>query len=344
MAMRKRNVLSTAAVLGAALTIALTGTAYASTTATVATPGTTSWSNPGGGALLKTDAHCSSGLASGGGVNVTGSGTQQQIDGIHVMETEPSTDGTNPVTSTSTDAAYWLGYGATGGQGGGNYTVQPFAVCFSNATINHTQFVVSSVSGPSGSDVMKSATAPCPTNTILLGGGGQSKLASNKSVHLIASYPSDSSGNAAGNGSTNPTSWTAVALNGNMGTTGDTTTAYAVCSGSGINVSGITVTVKHTHVSGPNTQSTQATTTSSTCGTSGTMISGGASISGGDPTTGTFTIPGSQGDHLDGDFPSDSSGNVASNGSSTANWTAIGHAGGQTSTGNGTDVWGLCTA
>jgi hypothetical protein len=72
------------------------------------------------------------------------------------------------------------------------------------------------------------------------------------------------------------------------------------------------------------------------------LISGGASISGGDPTTGTFTKPGSQGDHLDGDYASDSSGNTASNGSSTAYWTAIGHAGGTSSTGNETDVWGLC--
>jgi hypothetical protein len=342
MPMRKRNALVTAAVCGAALTIALPGVAYASTTATVATPGTTSWSNPGSGALLKTDAHCTIGLVSGGGVSVTGSGTQQQIDGVHVMETEPSTDGTNPAGNGATDPAYWLGYGATGGQGGGNYTVQPFAVCFTNATVNHTQVVVSSVSGPTSSGGMTSTTATCPANTRLLGGGGQSKLASNLSVKLIASYPSNSSGSAAAGGTTNPTSWTAVALNGGMSGTGNTTTAYAVCSGSGINVSGITVTVEHTHVSGPNAASSTATATSSTCGTAGTMISGGASVSGGDPTTGTFTAPGSQGDHLDGDYPSNSSGTPASNGSATANWTAIGHAGGMSSTSNGTDAWGLC--
>jgi hypothetical protein len=342
MAMRKRNVLFTAAVLGAALTIALTGTAYASTTATVATPGTTSWSNPGSGALLKTDAQCSSGLVSGAGVNVTGSGTQQQIDGIHAMEIEPSTDGTNPAGSGATDPTYALGYGATGGQGGGSYTVQPFAVCFSNATINHTQVVVTSVNGPTGMNAMQSATATCPMNTILLGGGGQSKLASNLSVHLIADFPSSNSGAAAADGTTNPTSWTAYALNGGMSGTGNTITAYAICSGSGINVSGITVTVKHTHVSGPNTASSTATATTSGCGTAGTLISGAASVSGGDPTTGTFTKPGSQGDHLDGDYPSNSSGTPASNGSATANWTAIGHAGGMSSTGNGTDVWGMC--
>lgn len=338
----RRHIIATATVVGAALALALPTVAYASTTATVVTPGTTSWSNPGAGVLLKTDAHCSSGLVSGGGVQVTGSGTQQQIDGIHVMETEPSTNGTSAAGNGATDPTYWLGYGATGGQGGGNYTVQPFAICFTNTTINHTQVVVNSTSGPTSSGGMTSVTATCPSNTLLLGGGTQSTLASNKSVKPIASYPSDSSGNAAAGGTTDPTSWTAVALNGGMSGTGNTTAAFAVCSGSGISVSGITVTVEHTHVTGPGTASGTATATSSTCGRSGTMISGGASISGGDPTTGTFTAPGSQGDHLDGDYPSDSSGNPTGNGSATTNWSATGHAGGASSPTTSTDAWGLC--
>ncbi len=95
---------------------------------------------------------------------------------------------------------------------------------------------------------MASVTATCPANTRLLGGGAQSTLASNESVKAIASYPSDSSGSATADGGTNPTSWTAVALNGGMSGTGNTTAAFAVCSGSGINVSGITVTVAHPRV------------------------------------------------------------------------------------------------
>lgn len=340
--MRKRYALTAAAAAGAALALALPAIADASTTATAATPGTTSWSAPGSGALLQTAAHCSSGLASGGGTNVTGSGTQQQIDGIHIQGALPSADGTNPSGNGGTDPAYWLGWGATGGQGGGSYTVQPWAICFSNTTINHTQVVVNTVNQPTATGAMASVTASCPSGTRLLGGGGLSQLASNLSVHLIGSYPSDSSGSAAAGNSTNPTSWTAVALNGGMSGTGNSTTAYAICSGSGIDVSGITVTVEHAHVSGPNTASTTAKATTSGCGTSGTMISGGASISGGDPTTGTFTAPGSQGDHLDGDYPSDTSGNALANGSATSAWSAVGHAGGQTSTSNGTDAWGLC--
>jgi hypothetical protein len=339
--MRKRNI-AKAAVIGAALALAVPGIAYASTTATVTTPGTTSSTNPGPGALLKTNAHCASGLVSGGGVQVTGTGTTMQVDGIHIMETEPSTNGTAAASNGATDPAYWLGYGGTGGQGGGNYTVQPFGVCFTNTTINHTQVVATSVSGPTTSGGMTSTTATCPANTRLLGGGAQSTLASNESVKDIASYPSDSSGNAAANASTNPTSWTAVALNGGMSGTGNTTGAFALCSGSGITVTGITVTVKHTHVVGPTTASTTATATSSTCGTAGNLISGGASISGSDPTAGSFTAPGSSGDHLDGDYPSGATGTPTTNGSATTNWTAIGHTGGSASPNTDTDVWGLC--
>jgi hypothetical protein len=258
------------------------------------------------------------------------------------METEPSTNGTSAAGNGATDPTFWLGYGGTGGQGGGNYTVQPFGVCFTNTTINHTQVVLSSVSGPTTAGGMTSTTATCPANTRLLGGGAQSTLASNKSVKAIASYPSNSSGSAAANGSTNPTSWTAVALNGGMSGTGNTTAAFALCSGTGINVSGITVTVEHTNVVGPTTASSTATATTSTCGTSGNMISGGASISGSDPTTGSFTAPGSDGDHLDGDYPSGATGTATTNGSATTNWTAIGHTGGVASPNTDTDVWGLC--
>jgi hypothetical protein len=339
--MHRGNIVA-AAMVGAALALAIPGTAFASTTAAVTTPGTTSWTNPGPGALLKTDAQCSSGLVAGGGANVTGTGTTQQVDGIHVMETEPSTNGTTAAGTGATDPTYWLGYGATAGQGGGNYTVQPFGVCFTNTTINHTQVVAASTSGPTTSGAMTSTTATCPANTRLLAGGARSTLASNLSVKPIASYPSDSSGNAAAEASTNPTSWTAVALNGGMSGTGNTTGAYAVCSGTGITFSGITVTVRHTHVTGPTTASTAATATTGTCGAAGNMISGGASISGSDPTTGSFTAPGSQGDHLDGDYPSGATGTPTGNGSATTNWTAIGRSGGVASPNTDTDAWGLC--
>lgn len=342
--MRRRNVVK-AAVLGAALALVVPGFAAATTSATVATPGTTSWTSPGADQLLKptSAAHCSSGLISGGGVNVTGSGTAQQIDAIHVMETTPSNDGSHEEDGTHTDDPYWLGYGGTGNIGSGNYTVQPFGVCFTNSVINHTQMVVNSTSGPNSANATASVTATCPSGTRLLGGGAQSITASNGSVKVIGSFPSNSSGSAAADGSTNPTSWTAVALNGNQAVSGDDTTAYAVCSGSGIDVSGVTVTVKHTNVSGPTSADSSQQATSSDCGTDGNLISGGASISGGDPTASSFATPGSSGDHVNGDYPSsDSSGTPTSDGNSPSTWTAIGHTGGQSSSNTDTDVWGLC--
>lgn len=339
--MRKRNV-ARAAVLGAALALLAPGVADASTTATVATPGTTSWTNPGAGALLATAAHCAGGLVSGGGIQVTGSGTTAQVDAIHVLETEPSTDGTSAAGNGATDPAYWLGDGGTGGQGTGSYTVQPFGVCFANTTVNHTQVVVSSASGPTTSGGMTSVTATCPANTRLLGGGARSTLASNKSVKAIGSYPSDGSGNAVANGATNPMSWTAVALNGGMSGTGNTTAAYALCSGTGIDVTGVTVTVLHANVAGPATASSTVTATTGSCGTAGNLVSGGAAISGSDPTTGSFTAPGSSGDHLDGDYPSGSTGTPTGDGSATTNWSATGHSGGVASPTTETDVWGLC--
>jgi hypothetical protein len=338
--MRRRNVV-TAVVLGAALALAVPGIAYANTmtSVTVQTPGTSSWSAPGAGVLLKTNAKCATGaLISGGGVNVTDSSGND----IHVMETVPSTNGSSEASGGATDVAYWLGYGGTS-NGTSTYTVQPFAVCFTSTMIGHTQVVVHNTPGPTGSGGMTSTVATCPVNTRLLGGGAESTLASNKSVKAIASYPSDSSGKAAADGSTNPTSWTAVALNGGMSGTGNTTYAYAICSGTGINVSGVTVTVKHTHVSGPTSANSSQSATTSACSSGQNLISGGASISGSDPTgTGGFTAPGSQGDHLNGSYPSNSSGTPASNGSPTDRWTAVGHTGGMSSPTTFTDVWGLC--
>ncbi len=334
--MKKASLLGTVVVAVAVATV-VPGAAVASTAATVATPGTTSSVAPGPGVLIKTAAHCSSGDISAGGVKVTG-----PDNGIDIMETEPSTNGTSAATGGATDPTYWLGYGGTGGNGTGTYTVQPFGVCFTNATITHTQVVVSSTSGPTTAGGMTSTTAICPAGTRLLGGGARSTLASNRSVKVIGSYPSSSTGAAAADASTNPTSWTAVALNGGMSGTGNTTSAFAICSGNGIDVNGITVTVRHTNVAGPTSANSQATATTSACGVAGNLVSGGASISGSDPTTGSFTVPGSQGDHLDGDYPSGATGAPTGNTSATTNWTAIGHSGGMSSPSTDTDVWGLC--
>ena len=95
-----------------------------------------------------------------------------------------------------------------------------------------------------------------------------------------------------------------------------------------------TVTVKNAEVSGPTAASSGATATVS-CPANTVLVGGGAFISN------SFGIPASQGDHLTGDFPSDSSGNPVTSGSA-GSWTAASHTGGQSSSGTATDVWALC--
>ena len=65
--MRKKNIVR-ATVIGAVLALAIPGIAWASTTATAYTPGSTNFPSQVAGALMKTDAQCGSGNASGGGV------------------------------------------------------------------------------------------------------------------------------------------------------------------------------------------------------------------------------------------------------------------------------------
>lgn len=176
-----------------------------------------------------------------------------------------------------------------------------------------------------------------------IGGGAQSGLISNKSVKVISSAPSNSSGQPAADGSTNPTSWRAIARNSGMSGVSNTTTAYAVCSGAGIDVTAVTITVKHTNAAGPTAANTSQPATTAACGANTNLISGGASISGSDPTgVGGYTVSGSQGNHLNGSYPSNSGGTSTGNGSSTDRWTAIGATGGSASSGTNTDVRGLC--
>ncbi|HZS21130.1 MAG TPA: hypothetical protein VFA63_09085 [Pseudonocardiaceae bacterium] len=335
--MRRQNIVK-AAVVGAALALVIPGIAAASTSSVVRTPGSTPWNMPGAGQEKITDADCNTGeLASGGGVNVTGN------NDIHLLGNPPSANGTSPATSTDTNVTHWLGIAGTGGMGTGNYSVQPFVVCFSNSAITATHVVVASASGPAGtSGATASTTATCDTGR-LIGGGVRSQRADNKSVHEIASFPSDSSGAAASGGSTNPTSWTVWTENGGMGAPNpNTTTVYAIC---GTNSGTLpTVTVQHTHASSAFTSGTQQTTTGTGCGTGTTLVSGGAAISGSDPTSGSFTAPGSQGDHLIGDYPSTATGGLPTTGTTQQNWTAIGQTGGMGSSGAYTDAWALCMA
>ncbi|MFJ9817756.1 hypothetical protein ACIRU3_21325 [Streptomyces sp. NPDC101151] len=339
-------------VIGAALALAVPGVAYANTVGvTVKTPGatagpTTTFSE------ITTDASCTSGLISGGGINQA-IGTGMASNGNHINGTSPSPDGSTEYTGSTgvvgTDVTHWLGIGGSGGAVDAGFSSTPYAICLTSSLINHIQVVMNKLAGPTGSSTVGLVTATCPANTRLLGGGARTTPASTGSLKPIASFPTfnnaahDYGQKAAADGETNPDSWSTVGWNGGGGNSNNTTYAYAICSGNNINISGTTVKVRYSEVSGPTSATSGQTVTVGCGGNDGKLVSGGAAISGGSVTTTDFTGPGSQGDHLNGSYPSDSGGTPVSDGTTTAAyWTAFAHTGGVSSPSTSSDVWALC--
>ncbi|MFF4006224.1 hypothetical protein [Streptomyces sp. NPDC001717] len=338
-------------VLGAVLALAVPATAYANTVSvTVKTPGATS-GPASANSEISTHADCSSGLISGGGVNQA-IGTGSGVNGNHLNGTSPSSDGTTEYTGSTgvvgTDVTHWLGIGGSGGQVNASFSTTPYAMCFTSSLINHTQVVMNKANSPTTGATVGRVTATCPANTRLLGGGARTTPGNTGTLKTIASFPTfnDSAhgfgAKAAADGEENPDSWSAVGWD-NGTNSANYTYAYAICSGSGINVGGATVKVRSSEVSGPTTGSTGQTATVGCGQNDGKLIGGGAAVSGGNVTTTDFTGPGSGGDHLNGSFPSTSGGAAVGDGTTTAAyWTASAHTGGQSSPGTHTDAWALC--
>ncbi|MFE3765313.1 hypothetical protein ACFXPI_26545 [Streptomyces sp. NPDC059104] len=348
----RRPVAGKALIVAALLGLAVPGTAYANTAGvTVKTPGATS--GPAAAfSEISTDAACASGLVSGGGINQA-IGTGSSSNGNKINGTSPSPDGSTEYTGSTgvvgTDVTHWLGIGGSGGAVNASFSSTPYAMCFSSSLINHTQVVMNMLAGPTTGSTVGLVTATCPANTRLLGGGARITPAVVGSLKPIASFPTFNNSahgygqKAAADGETNPDSWSAVGWNGGGGNSDNTTYAYAICSGDNINVSGATVKVRHSEVSGPTAATTGRTVTVGCGGGDGKLIGGGAAISGGGVTTTNFTGPGSQGDHLNGSYPSDSGGNPVADGTTTASyWSATTHTGGVSSPSTYSDAWALC--
>jgi hypothetical protein len=281
--------------------------------------------------------HCTSGGSNedlaGGGARATSS-TTTNFNSLKLNGTAPSTDGSTVSSNGSTNPSYWAGIAGLADKDLANTTTWGYGVCITSGP-SHTTVVVNSTNGPIGTDTFATVTASCPTGDRLLGGGARTTPASVGSLKIEGSFPSDSSGNPSADGATNPTSWTAAGENGGDGNSNNTTYAFALCSTEATNP---TVTVMKTEATGPTAASTTQAATTLGCSTlsgSPVLLSGGAFINnnGGEPA--------SQGDHLLGDFPSDTSGNPVTSGSADA-WTAQGRTGGQASSGTVTDVWALC--
>ncbi|MDH6127467.1 hypothetical protein [Kitasatospora sp. GP82] len=350
-------------VPGALLVLAVPSLAYANAaTVTVTSPGATMGpATPFTG--VSSHADCEHGLVSGGGIDQT-TGDDRAGNGNHVMGVTPSADGLTEFTGSpgvvGQDVTHWLAFGGSGSNSSLAFSSTPYAMCLSSHRIRHTQVVMNKIAGPSASQTAKLVVATCPKDTVLIGGGARTTPASVGSLKPIASFPTfndaahDFGQKAAADGETNPDSWTAVGGIGGGRDSGNTTYAYAICTGDHVNVRGLATKVRFGEVSGPTTAGTRQTATVGCASPAGDrrhgngrdawqLVSGGAAASGGNVTTTDFTKAGSGGTHLTGSFPSDSAGTPVGDGTTEpASWTVSVHAGGSPSPNTYTDVWALC--
>jgi hypothetical protein len=277
----------------------------------------------------QTYAACTPRLVSGGGAR-----TDQAVlsNGTHLNATFPTPDGVGPSTNGDLSPTNWMGAGAIGGQATSGVTTWAYGICLDSGP-GSTIVVKASKPGPSETFTGVLATATCPAGTRLLSGGAQTTPGTVGSLKPNGSFPSDESGNPVLSGGLNPTSWTAAGLNGGQPPASNTTHVYAVCATAGAD--NPTVMVRSGHVDGPGDASTGDQVTVG-CPDGGVLLGGGGWISD------EFGLPGSQGDHLTGSFPSDANGTPITSGAASA-WTASSHIGGTVSgPKTDTDVWAMC--
>ncbi|GAA1958446.1 hypothetical protein [Kitasatospora viridis] len=354
----RRSALLKLLVPAALLVLAAPQAAYADgATVRVATPGPTMGpATPFTG--VSAQAECRRGLVSGGGVDQT-TGDDRSGNGNHVMGTAPSADGSTEFTGATgvvgTDVRHWMAFGGSGSNSNTVMSTTPYAICLSSERIRHTLVVMNKAAGPSIGQTAVTVVATCPAGTRLLGGGARTTPASVGSLKPIAGFPSfadaahDFGRKAAADGETDPDSWTAVGGIGGGRDSGNTTYAYAICTGEHVNPRGLTTTVHFRELPGPTVASTsQAVTVGCDSATGdrrrrGRLISGGAAASGGGVTTTDFTKAGSGGTHLIGSYPGSATGTPSPDGAAApTSWTADIHAGGSPSPNTYSDVWALC--
>ncbi|HEX3875050.1 MAG TPA: hypothetical protein VHW26_12935 [Solirubrobacteraceae bacterium] len=278
-------------------------------------------------------------VADCGGMPVSGGGTRlaqttQTVthNGIHVDGSFPTQDGSTQSADGAPTPTRWIAAGGSGGAVPDDAQTLAYAVCL-EAGPTATRVVVANSPGPSGTFQTVRATATCPAGTRLLGGGSRTTPATVGSLKPNGSYPSDPAGTPLLAG-VNPGSWTVTGLNGGGGNQSNTTYAFALCATAGPLP---TVTVEHAGTPGPAPASTAGQVTA-TCPSGTALLGGGGSISD------AFGLPGSQGDHLTGSYPSDTSGTPVASGVA-ASWTAASHTGGVDSGSlTQTDAWALCAS
>jgi len=281
-------------------------------------------------AMTEGDASVSCGagrILSGGGARV-----DQTVlsNGTHLAGSFPTPDAVVQSADGDASPSAWIGAGAIGGQATSGVTTWAYAVCL-DAGPAATRVVYASTPGPSETFTGKLATATCPDGTRLLSGGARTTPGTVGSLKPNGSFPSDPAGAPVLSGA-NAASWTAAGLNGGQPPNANTTHAFAICS-----VALPTVTVQNARVDGPGDASTGAQVTT-TCPVGTVLLGGGGWISD------RFALPGSQGDHLTGSYPSDASGAPVTSGPASS-WTAASHTGGTVSGPlTDTNVWAMCAS
>lgn len=281
---------------------------------------------------VEASAACGPGLLAGGGTRLAQTTQTVTHNGIHIDGSFPSPDGTAQGPDGELGPTHWVAAGGSGGAVPTDAQTLAYGVCI-QAGPTATQVVVASTPGPSLTFQMNRVTATCPSGTRLLSGGARTTPGTVGSLKPNSSFPSDGAGTPALAG-VNPTSWTVTGLNGGGGDQSNTTYAFAICATAG---PALTVTVVHATVPGPAPASTPAQATAS-CPAGAALLGGGGSISD------AFGLPGSQGDHLTGSYPSDTGGTPVGSGVADS-WTAASHTGGAASGSlTQTDVWAMCAS
>ena len=328
----RRRALAAAAIAAALSTLLVAAAARAA-----APPGTSiSSSNVIGPSTtfseVSTTSDCGGRLVSGGGTRLAQSTPTVTHNGIRLYASTPGSGGDAAAASGERNPTRWLSSGGSGGGVPNDAQTLGYALCL-DAGVAGTQVVVASTTGPAGTFQTVDATATCPPGTRLLSGGARTTPGTVGSLKPNGSFPSDAAGAPLTEGA-NPSSWTAAGLNGGGGDQGNATHAFALCAtGTALPNVGIA----HARVPGPAAASTAAQVSAS-CPAGSTLLGGGGFISD------AFGLPGSQGDHLTGSYPSDAAGTPVASGAA-ASWTAASHTGGVDSGSlTQTDVWALCAS
>jgi len=267
----------------------------------------------------------------GGGVKTVPPPDSAQPSPLHVDGSFPSDASGHPVADGAS-STHWTAIveeGASVDSANGHTRTYVFAICGGGGGALSTIVKASTVQGPFGASGIVTTTATCPAGTILVGGGANT-VPGNQSVagqqpsplHLVGSLPSDAAGNPVPGTGASPQSWTASAEEGADTSSANppiptTTTAFVICaSGGALSGSGVVAMT----TPGPTTGGGYVTATAS-C-PPGTVLLGGGSYANAPPGTSQPSPF-----HLDGNYPSDGSGNPVTVPSSVDSWSVVSQTG-----------------